>query len=49
MNAAASTLLKGSQEQGRTGGGVELEGLADIIARLGRVLGGGPLNDKDVV
>jgi hypothetical protein len=49
MDAAASTLLKCSQEQRGTGRGVELEGLADIVARLGRVLGGGPLNDEDVV
>lgn len=49
MDAAASSLLEGCEEQWGTGGGVELEGLADVVAVRGRILGGGPFEDENVV
>ena len=49
VDAAACSLLKGCQEQRGTGGGVQLERSADIIAGFGRVLCSGPLDHEDVL
>jgi hypothetical protein len=49
VDAAASSLLKGCEEEWGTGRRVELEGLANIVAVRGGILGGGPFEDEDVV
>lgn len=49
MNAAAGTAFKGSEEQRGASGGLQSERLADVLAVGGRVLGGGELQDKDIV
>lgn len=49
MDAAASALFKGCEEQRGAGRRLQCEGLADIVAVFGGVLLGGPLNHEDVV
>lgn len=49
MDTAASTVLKGRQEERSAGRGVQLEGTANIVALLGWVFLGGPLEDEDVL
>lgn len=49
VDAAACAALKGSQEERRTGGGFQVERLADVFAIGRRVFGSGILKDEDVV
>lgn len=49
VDAAASTLIKGGQEERRASRGLQIEGLANILAIGRRVLGSRVLEDEDVV
>lgn len=49
MNAAARTPIERRQEEWGTSRGLQIEGLADILALRGRILGSRVLKDEDVV
>jgi hypothetical protein len=49
MDAAARTVLKGSEEQRRASRWVQLKRFADIVALSGGVLGGWPLKNEDIL
>lgn len=49
MDAATRAMLKGSEEQRRASGWVEVERFANIGTITGGVLGGWPLHDKNIL
>lgn len=48
VDTAARTTFERSKEQRRTRGWLQLKRLADILALIGGILGGGKLQDEDV-
>lgn len=49
VDTAASTVLESREEQRSAGGGVQLQGAANIVALFSGILLGGPLKHEDVL